>query len=232
MQTDKMCIPIILFEFLETEMRGSALIFNCLDELDPETLDKIDDLASLDSLHLEDDLEQCERLQFSRNTLEKSYNSQNERETRNSLTHSQEYDSFHTQLQNDATANSEKENYSKNVAKKSNNSRDTIKSFPIVKSQFSSSPLNKSNYFPQPPMNGKTFTSTANGARLPLSRISKELTSSAKTYSIVPDNNCRNENFGGFSRFLFRSNKTDKNKFDVNNLSPQLRDETRRIYVY
>jgi len=230
-------------------MRGSALIFNSLDELDPETLDKIDDLTSLDS-DLEDDFfihNQEDSQEYSTNGMSIRANFY---ETRNaSLTHSQENES----LQKESALN-----FTKTESVHNHNLLKT-KSSPIITDQFSDSayssnsspPLNKSNYFegaetisrsksqyfiptevnPGRVVLSKTFAS--NGTGLPLSRISKVSTltkPTTTTTSTVPDYG--SENSRGFSRFLFKSSRQVKDRFDVNNLPPQLREETKRIYVY
>jgi hypothetical protein len=96
---------------------------------------------------------------------------------------------------------------------------------------------------PQPQMtNIKTFTSLTSG--LPLCRVrlgnNSEGPTPAKNNKLLqrPNENQISTNNRGFSRFLFNldflsnSNKEDKNRFDVYNLTPEIREEMKRIYVY
>jgi len=91
----------------------------------------------------------------------------------------------------------------------------------------------------------KTFTSFGGStAGMPLSKLRSESSRSGggnHSHSFSQGNSLNNDQSSrnsesGFSKFFSglksSNNKSDKNRFDVNNLPPQLKNELKRIYVY
>jgi hypothetical protein len=86
----------------------------------------------------------------------------------------------------------------------------------------------------------KTFTSF--GSAMPLSKLKSERSGGGSSHSFSQgshknttcgDESRNSHHESGFSRFFgLKSNKTEKNRFDVNNLPPQLKSELKQIYVY
>jgi hypothetical protein len=260
-------------------MRGSTLILHTLEALDPDRLDRVEDLEeALDplnppSIYCYPDIEIITRDHSSSSTSRqnKSHPSQIA-----SLNHSYSSSSSSPSLSKETdTKPSSRQNLGRSHSHHHHNHSQSHHLLDLFTpgGLSSSPPLTKSNYYISEEdfyeenlsdssstcsscgdsrrsnmsfhssNHGKTFTSLGSG--MPLSRLKSDRNDgSSNSFSIKGSrdtfgnqsrydyNNNEQSSFTKFFGLKSSSNKNDKNRFDINKLPPQLKDELKRIYVY
>lgn len=224
-------------------MRGTTTLI--LHSLDPESLEKVDDLDSLDPESEDDDIYREIDAIESEMTKDRTYR----------IPH------HHHQT---SSVESRFKSSEKNVGHQSNSfppNFDLSTSPPLMKSHYQDDDANKikenhiedimtrlfhnykhSSLQSSDSIKDKTLISTGSG--LPLSRVKSCRNETSSRDGIQDNTHLRHHqdeatNPRGLTRFLHniglidrQSNKADKNRFNVNNLPPQMKEELKHIYVY